>query len=104
MGCEWLCYLAGLVFRVYLYVDCTVSRVSVGGAGCVGFVYKIVEITAVRSDNGGGQVLGLLCVEWNGAGSNLALHFDSLFPCQFVAVCMCIIKLYTYPLGLAGMM
>ena len=26
-------YIAGLVFTVYLYVDCTVSRVSVGGAG-----------------------------------------------------------------------
>ena len=34
-----------------------------GGLGCVGFVYKIVEITAASSNNGGGRVLGLLCVE-----------------------------------------
>lgn len=61
------------------------------GLGCVGFVYKIVEITAVSSDNGGGRVLGLLCVERNGAGSNLAVHFDSLFPCQFLAVCICVV-------------
>ena len=39
MGCKWL---AGLVSRVCLYVDCTdgrlrmVSRVSVGGAGRLG--------------------------------------------------------------------
>ena len=26
-------YIAGLVFTVYLYMDCTGSRVSVGGAG-----------------------------------------------------------------------
>ena len=46
------------------------------GLGCVGFVYKIVEITAASSDNGGGRVLGLMCVERNGANSNLAVHFD----------------------------
>ena len=32
------------------------------------------------SDNGGGQVLGLLCVERNGVGTNLAVHF---FPVEF---------------------
>ena len=54
-----------------------VSRVSVGGLGCVGFVYKIVEITAASSNNnGGGRVLGLLCMGQNRAGSNLAIHFD----------------------------
>ena len=47
MGCEWL---AGLVRE---------------GLSCVGFVHKIVEITAASSNNGGGQVLGLLCVGWN---------------------------------------
>ena len=31
------------------------------GLGCVGFVYKIVEITAASSNNGGGRVVGLLC-------------------------------------------
>ena len=46
-----------------------------GGAGWV------VEITAINSDNGGGRVLGLLCVEWNRAGSNLAIHFH-FFPCR----------------------
>ena len=46
------------------------------GLGCVGFVYKIVEITAVGSNNGGGRVVGLLCMGRNGAGSNLAVHFD----------------------------
>ena len=74
-----------------------VSRVSVGGAGrsgdglrmvsrvaglvweglgCVGFVYKIVEIMAASSNNGGGRVVGLLCMGRNRAGSNLAVHFD----------------------------
>ena len=43
-----------------------VSRVSVGGMGCVGFVYKIVEMTAASNDNSNGQVLGLLCMERNG--------------------------------------
>ena len=49
-----------------------------GGAGlnCVGFVYEIVEITAASSNNGGDQVLGLLCMGRNRAGSYLALHFD----------------------------
>ena len=55
LGCEWL---AGLVWE---------------GLGCVGFVYKIVEIS---SNNGGGRVLGLLCMGRNRAGSNLAVHFD----------------------------
>ena len=45
----------------------------------VGFVYKIVEITAASSDNGSGQVLGLLCVERNGADSSLAVH---VFPVE----------------------
>ena len=30
---------------------------------------------AAKSNNGGGSVLGLLCMELNGAGSNLAVHF-----------------------------
>ena len=29
-------------------------------------------------------MLGLLCVEWNGAGSNLALHLNS-FPCRIIS-------------------
>ena len=62
-GCEWLA------------IAC---RVSVGG-DCVGFVYKTVETTAANRNNSGGRVLGLLCVEWNRAGSNLPAHF---FPCQ----------------------
>ena len=57
LGCEWL---AGLVWE---------------GLGCVGFVYKIVEITAVGSNNGGGRVIGLLCMGRNGAGSNLAVTY-----------------------------
>ena len=61
LGCEWL---AGLVWE---------------GLGCVGFVYKIVEIMAASSNNGGGRVLGLLCMGRNGAGSNLVEHFD-FFP------------------------
>ena len=64
MGCKWL---AGLVWE---------------GLGCVGFAYKIVEIIVVSSDNGGGRVLGLLCVKQNGAGSNLAVHFDFFFPVE----------------------
>ena len=52
-----------------------------GGAGLcrVTFVYKIVEITAASSNNGGGPVLGLLCMGRNRAGSNLAVHFH-FFP------------------------
>ena len=46
------------------------------GLGCVGFVYKIVEIMAVGSNNSGGRVAGLLCMGRNRAGSNLAVHFD----------------------------
>ena len=38
----------------------------------------VVETTAASS---GGRVLELLCVEWNGMGSNLAVHFD-FFPYQ----------------------
>ena len=49
------------------------------GLGCVGFVYKIVEITAASNDDRGGRVLGLLCVGWNRAGSNLGIHFDFFF-------------------------
>ena len=66
LGCEWL---AGLVWE---------------GLGCVGFVYKIVEITAGSSNNGGGRVLGLLCMGRNRADSNLAVHFDFFlfFPCR----------------------
>ena len=58
LGCEWL---TGLVWE---------------GLRCVGFVYKIVEITAASSDDGGGRVLGLLCVGQNRVGSNLDVHFD----------------------------
>ena len=59
LGCEWL---AGLVWE---------------GLGCVGFVYKIVEITAASSSNNGcGRVLRLLCMGQYRAGSNLAVHFD----------------------------
>ena len=65
LACEWL---AGLVWE---------------GLGCVGFVYKIVEKTAVGSSNGGGRVVGLLCMGRNGAGSNLAVHFSFLFPVEF---------------------
>ena len=57
LGCEWL------VWEGLDYVT-------------VGLVYKIVEITAASSDNGGVPVLGLLCVGRNRAGSNLAVHFD----------------------------
>ena len=57
LGCEWL---AGFN--------------SVGGRGW--FVYKIVEITAASSNNGGGRVVGLLCMGRYRAGSNLAVHFD----------------------------
>ena len=87
MGCKWL---AGLVSRVCLYMTWLYGWEGLGcewlaglvweGLGCVGFVYKIVEIMAVNSDNGGGRVLGLLCVERNGVGSNLAVHFDLFFP------------------------
>ena len=58
LGCEWL---AGLVWE---------------GLGCVGFVYKIVEMMAASGNNGGGQVHGLLCMGRNRADSNLAIHFD----------------------------
>ena len=51
--------------------------------GCVGFVYKIVEITATSGDNGGGRMLGPLCMERNGAGSNLAVQYDFLYPSNF---------------------
>ena len=59
-----------------------------GGAGlcrvCLGFVYKIVEITVAGSNNGGGGVVGLLCMGWNRACSNLTVHFDLFlfFPCR----------------------
>ena len=59
-----------------------VSRVSVGEAELCRFVYKIVEIAAASSNNGCGQVLGLLCMGRNRAGSNLAVHFD--FFCFFL--------------------
>ena len=54
------------------------------GLGCVGFIYKIVEITAASSKNSGGQVLGLLCMGRNRASLNLAVHFDFFlfFPCR----------------------
>ena len=41
------------------------------------------EITAASSDNRVvAECLGS-CVGWNRAGSNLAVHFDFFFPCQF---------------------
>ena len=49
------------------------------GLGCVGFVYKIVQITPASSNNGGGRVLGLLCIGRNREGLNLAVHFDFFF-------------------------
>ena len=69
LGCEWL---AGLVWE---------------GLGCVGFVYKIVEITAASSNNGGGQVVGLLCMGRNTEGSNLAVHFDFFFSLSNFSKC-----------------
>ena len=53
------------------------------GLDYVGIVYKIVEIIAASSDNGGGPVLGFLCMGWNRAGSILAVHFDSFLPVEF---------------------
>ena len=61
LGYEWL---AGLVWE---------------GLDCVGFVYKIVEITTASSNDGGGRVVGLLCMGRNRVGSNLAVHFDYYF-------------------------
>ena len=46
-------------------------------------MYKIVEIMAASSNNGGGRVVGLLCMGWNRAGSNLAVHFDFFPPVEF---------------------
>ena len=75
--------------RVYLYTDCTdglglgcewLAGLAWEGPGCVVFVYKIVEITAISSNIGGGRVLGLLCVEWNKADSDLAVHFHFFCP------------------------
>ena len=68
-----------MVSRVSLYRVCLLAGLVWEGLGCVGFAYKIVEIIVVSSDNGGGRVLGLLCVKQNGAGSNLAVHFDFFF-------------------------
>ena len=59
LGCEWL---AGLVWE---------------GLGCVGFIYKIVEITAVGSNNGGGRVVGLLCMGRNGATTEILRELSS---------------------------
>ena len=70
LGCEWL---AGLVWE---------------GLGCVGFVYKIVEITAASSNNGGGRVLGLFNMYGrNKTGSNLAVHFDFFFSLSNFSKC-----------------
>ena len=55
------------------------------GLGSVGFVYKVVEITAASSNNGYGRVLGLLCMGWNRADSNLAVHF--FFPLANFSKC-----------------
>ena len=60
-----------------------------------GLVSRVVyEITRAISNNGGGRVLGLLCVEQNEVDSNLAPHFD-FFPCPIfsslsLAVRICI--------------
>ena len=57
-----------------------------GGAGLcihVGFIYKIVEITTASSDNGGGRVLGLLCMGRNRVGSNLTVHLKLFFLSKF---------------------
>ena len=70
LGREWLAGL-GLVWE---------------GLGCVGFVYKIVEITTASSNDVCGRVLGLLCMGRYRAGSNLAVHFDFFlffFPVEF---------------------
>ena len=48
------------------------------GLGSVGFVYKVVEITAASSNNGGGRVVGLLYMGRHRADSNLAVHFFPL--------------------------
>ena len=62
-----------------------VSRVSVGGAGlCIG----LFKITAASSDNSGGQVLGLLCVEQymeQFKSCYIRIHFD-FFPCRIFYV------------------
>ena len=58
------------------------------GLCCVGFVYKIIEIMAANSDNSGGRVVGLLCVERNRAGSDLAVHLN-FFP-EVLVVRICI--------------
>ena len=57
------------------------------GLGCVGFVYKIVEITTASSNNSGGRVVGLLCMGQNRAGSNLAVHFDFFFFLSIFSKC-----------------
>ena len=49
------------------------------GLGCIGFVYKIIEITTASSNDSGGRVVGFLCMGRNRAGSNLAVHFDFFF-------------------------
>ena len=71
LGCEWL---AGLVWE---------------GLGCVGFVYKIVEITAASSNNGGGRVLEFLCMGRNRAGfeSCCALRLFSFFSLSNFSKC-----------------
>ena len=51
------------------------------GLDCVGFVYKIVEITAASSDNSGGRVLGLL---WDGMERvQILLYTLTFFPVEF---------------------
>ena len=65
LGYEWL---AGLVWE---------------GLGCVGFVYKIDEVTAASSNKGGGRVVTLLCMGRHRAGSNLVVHFDFFFLVEF---------------------
>ena len=64
LGCEWL---AGLVWE---------------GLGCVGFVYKIVEIMAGNSNNGGGRVVGLLCMGGIERVQIYPYTLNFFFPCR----------------------
>ena len=67
LGCKWL---AGLVWE----------GLEDQGLGCVGFVYKIVKITAASSINGGGQVLWLMCVEQR---VQILVYTLTFFPVKF---------------------
>ena len=60
-----------------------ISRVSVGGAGLRMVSGLVFKITAASSSNGGGRVLGLLYMEWNGMDSNVTVYLDFLSPVRF---------------------